>query len=185
MPRAGLTPARVIETAAALVDREGPDALSLTALAAELGVKPPSLYSHVGGLDDLQRSVALAGVDLLAEACRDAAMGRTGEDALRAVGHAYRGLARAHPGTYALAQVARPGDEEYQARAYRAVEPVLAVLAGYGIDGDAAIHATRAIRSALHGFALLETQRGFGIDLSVDDSFDVLLDTLHRGLSAG
>lgn len=184
MPRVGLTPDLVIRTAGRLVDRDGPHGLTLAALAAELGVKTPSLYNHMDGLDDLERSVALFGVDLLADALRDAAMGRSGRDALREVAHAYRAIARSHPGIYALAQVARPDDEEYRARAERAIQPVLAVLSGYGVDGDDAIHAARIVRSALHGFASLETGQGFGMDLSVDDTFELALEVLDRGLGA-
>lgn len=185
MPRAGLTRARVVEAACELVDREGPRALTVSALAARLGIRPPSLYNHVDGLERLEREVALVGVDLLAEALREAAMGVAGREALAAVAGAYREVARTRPGVYALAQVARPGDYEYGRRAERVLQPVLAVLAGYGLEGVAAVHATRALRAALHGFALLETQGGFGLALDVEGSFRRLVEILDRGLAAG
>jgi hypothetical protein len=56
------------------------------------------------------------------------------------------------------------------------------VLAGYGLEGQEALHATRAIRSALHGFALLEAEQGFGMPLDVDESFAALVAVLDRGL---
>jgi len=62
-----------------------------------------------------------------------------------------------------------------------------AVLAGYGLSGDDAIHATRAVRAALHGFAALESGGGFGMSQPVDASFDrlvALLDDGLRGLEA-
>ena len=62
------------------------------------------------------------------------------------------------------------------------VDVVRAVLRGYGLEGDDAIHATRGIRSALHGFAALETGWGFGIPLPIDESFDRLVAMLDRGL---
>ena len=183
MPRAGLTTERVVEAACDLVDSHGPRALSLAALAEQLGVRPPSLYNHIDGIDGLERAVTHAGLDLLAEACRSAAMGRAGRDALLAVAGAYREVARARPGVYLLTQVARPDDAEYVELSRRVLEPVLAVLAGYGLAGDEAIHAARALRSALHGFALLETQGGFGLDLEVEESFRRLIDLLDRGLA--
>jgi hypothetical protein len=67
--------------------------------------------------------------------------------------------------------------------AARAVRVVGAVLAGYGLSGEEAIHATRAVRAALHGFASLETGGGFGMPLAVDVSFERLVDLLDRGLS--
>jgi hypothetical protein len=56
------------------------------------------------------------------------------------------------------------------------------VLRGYGIEGEDALHATRMIRAALHGFVLLEAVGGFALDLSVDESFTRLIATLDRGL---
>lgn len=185
MPRAGLSTEVVVEAACRLVDREGPHSLSITALAEQLGVRPPSLYNHVDGVDGLERLVSLAGVDRLAEAFRAAVMARTGKDALRALAVANRRLALEHPGVYALAQIARPGDDEYALKAARALEPVLAVLATYRLEGEEAIHATRILRSALHGFALLETQGGFGIDLDPEETFERMIEALDRGLSNG
>jgi hypothetical protein len=38
------------------------------------------------------------------------------------------------------------------------------------------------VRSALHGFAVLETGGGFGIKLDLDASFEQMVDVLDRGL---
>jgi len=184
MPRAGLTPDVVTRAAATLLDRDGPDALTLARLAEALGVKSPSLYNHVDGLDALTRRVALDGIDQLADACRAALMGRSGTDALRAFASAYRAFAVAHPGVYTVAQVARPGDAEYEAKAQRLLDPVLALLRALGLAEAELVHATRAVRSALHGFALLESGAGFGMDIDVDASFQWMLDLLVRGLAS-
>jgi len=185
MPRVGLTPAAVTRAATALVDREGADALTLARIAAELGVRAPSLYNHVDGLDGLRRLVALEGIDQLADACRTAVMGRAGADAFHAMARAYRTYAVAHPGVYALTQTARPGDQEYEQCASRLLEAVYAVLSGAGVPDDDLVHAARTVRSALHGFATFETQAGFGLDVDVDDSFTWLVDLLERSLRAG
>jgi hypothetical protein len=57
-----------------------------------------------------------------------------------------------------------------------------AVLRGYGLDGDDLIDATRAIRSAVHGFVTLEITGGFGLPQDVDRSFHRLIDMLDLGL---
>lgn len=183
MPRAGLTPTSVTEAAADLVDREGLAALTLARVAAHLGVRSPSLYNHVDGLDALVRAVALRGVDQLGEACRTAVMGRSGSEAINELAAAYRRFAREHPGLYPLTQIARPGDDEYEAAARRVLESVSAVLVGMGYEGDELIHAVRSLRSALHGFAMLEVGSGFGLEVDVDDSFDWLVRMMGRGLS--
>ena len=59
MPRAGLTKARVIDEAAQMADEIGLSHLTLAALADRLGVRYPSLYKHVDGMDGLQRGIAV------------------------------------------------------------------------------------------------------------------------------
>jgi Tetracyclin repressor-like, C-terminal domain len=57
------------------------------------------------------------------------------------------------------------------------------VISGYGFDRRAGLHAIRAVRSGVHGFAELEIAGGFGIPLDVDKSFDWLVAALRAGLS--
>lgn len=183
MARAGLSAQAVVDAAAELADREGLDAVTLARLAADAGVRPPSLYAHVAGLDDLRRRLAIRGARELGAAMREAATGRSGADALRAVAAALRDYARSHPGTYLAAQRAPAADDpEALAAGSDAVNVLTAVLAGYGLTGEDTIHAARAVRSALHGFAVLEAGGGFGIKLDLDESFARMVDLLDRGL---
>lgn len=181
MPRGGLSTETVTAAAAAIVDREGIGALSMARLARDLGVRPPSLYNHVEGLEPLVRHVALTALADLAEPCREALMNRTGGEAVHAFVAAYRAWATAHPGTYPLTQVARPGDSEWEAAAGRLLEPLLAVL-GSPDDPEESIHAARALRSAVHGFVALELMGGFGLEVPTDTSFTRMVDTVLGGL---
>ena len=104
MPRAGLSTAAVVAAAAEIADAEGLDRLTLARVAAAAGVRTPSLYNHVESLDDVRRRVALLALADLADALRDAAVGRAGDDALAAMADAYRAYARRHPGRYAATQ---------------------------------------------------------------------------------
>jgi AcrR family transcriptional regulator len=184
MPRAGLDTDRVVAAAARIADEQGLAALSLAGLASELGVRPPSLYAHVDGLDDLRRRVALRGVREFTTTLQKAAAGRANGDALRAVAQAYRAWALEHPGAYAAFQRApSPDDPEAMELAKDVVDVVLAVLRGYGIEGDDALHATRAIRAALHGFVAIEAAGGFGLPLDIDESFNRLVSLLDAGLT--
>lgn len=183
MPRAGLSPEVVVRTAIEIVNREGRQALTLARVAAELGVRSPSLYNHVDGLEALERLVAIAGIDELAEICRSAVMGRSGVDALRELASAYRSFAHGQPGLYALTQIARPDDVEFGAQTQRVLDPVIAVMRGFGLEGDELIHATRTLRAALHGFVSLENGRGFGLDVDVDVSFERMVEAVGLGLS--
>ena len=180
MPRAGLDSAAVVEAAAEIADTDGLAAVTLSSVAARLGVKPPSLYAHVGGLPDLKQRLAGLAAAELAEALTPAVAGRAAGDALREIGHAYRRWALAHPGRHAALQFVRLGNDP---AAERAVELMVSVMRGYALEGDAAIHAVRAMRAAIYGFVTLESEGGFGIPLATDDSFEWLLDLIDRGLS--
>ena len=184
MPRAGLSPAMVAAAAGELLDRDPKCPIGFARLATELGVKPPSLYNHIDGVDELERMVALGGIGELAERCRAAVMGLDGPEGLLSLAHAYRSYATEHPGVYPLTQVARPGDADHEAVAGRLLEAVVALLAGFGLRGDEAIHAARTVRSALHGFALLATNNGFGLDVDVEASFTWMVDALATALAA-
>lgn len=182
-PRAGLSTQAVVDAAAQLSDAEGLAALTLARVAQHVGVRTPSLYSHVGGLDDLRRLLALRAVREAGAALAAATVGLAGDDAVRALGRAYRAYALAHPGRYAaIVRAPDPQDTELAQAAAAVVDIITAALRGYGLRGDDAIHAVRALRAALHGFASLEAAGGFGLPLDVDDSFERLLDLLVRGL---
>ncbi|GAA1010581.1 TetR/AcrR family transcriptional regulator [Nocardiopsis tropica] len=180
MPRAGLTPAVVAEEAARLSDEEGFDSLSLAAVAKRLGVATPSLYKHVDGLRGLRREVALLGANGIGEEVQRATVGRAGPEALRATADAYRRYAHAHPGRYVALQqlpvLAGAGAEP----ATDPVRVLAAVLSGFGIAENQAVHAIRALRSALHGFVDLETRGGFGLPEDVDQSYALLVEGFVR-----
>ena len=184
MSRRGLTPAAVVDAAVALVEAEGADALQLSQVAKALGVRTPSLYNHVDGLDDLQREVALRATVALGQALGDAVMGRAGRDALLAVAETFRAWAKEHPGLYALTLQARPDDEVFAAAGFRATEPVLAVLRGFDLCDEDSIHAARTLRAALHGFVSLELAGGFGLQTDVEASFRWLIERLVGSLTA-
>ena len=182
MPRAGLTPAALVDAAAELADAEGLESVTLAELAKRLGVRPPSLYAHIDGLPDLRARLAERGAAQLADELAAATAGRSGGDALRSLAQAYRGYALAHPGLYAALQ--QPAAS--QPAADRVVSLALAVLAGYGLEGEQALQMVRALRSALHGFVSLEAQGGFGLPLpgGPQESFAAMVELLDRGLRA-
>lgn len=185
MPRAGLDRATVVATAATLADTEGLDAVTVSRVASALGVKPPSLYNHVDGRDGLLRGIALLGLAELANALRDAAVGRSGTDALLASAQAYRAYVKVHPGRYLAGAITAPAadDEEHQLAATRILDTLTATLRSYDLSPDDTIHALRALRASIHGFATLETSGGFGLSTDPDESFTRLVTTLAAGLA--
>ena len=182
-PRAGLNADRIVDAAAEVADRDGATPVTLGAVAAALGVRTPSLYNHVDGLHDLRRRLTVRAIHQLGDACRRATVGRSTDDAVRALVVAHRQFARTHPGLYAATvPSSEVDDHEVRSAGAAVVETILAVLGGYGLDRDDAIHATRSLRSAVHGFVALELAGGFGLDQDPDASFDWMTDLLVRGI---
>ena len=185
MPRAGLTPNAALEAAGRIADADGLPAVTLARLAAELGVRPPSLYKHVDGLDAVHRGLALRGLAEAVRRCQRATIGKARDQALFAFAHAYWQFAREHPGLYAAsARAARPGENDIAAAGEALIGIVLAVLAGYGVKGDDALHASRGLRAIVHGFVQLDAMGAFRLKLDLAESFDRLLRAFAGDLAA-
>lgn len=177
----------VIRTAAALLEEGGADAMNLTRLAGKLGIRTPSLYNHIDGLDGLHRDLTLMSARNLADRMEQAAIGRSGHQAILAIAQAYRDYIKSAPALYqnslrASGNLAQK-DPELEALEERTVRVVLVVVESFGLRGNDAIHAVRGLRSLIHGFASLEVAGGFGMPLDCDESFRRLLDIFIRGLT--
>jgi AcrR family transcriptional regulator len=186
-PRAGLDADAVVVAAARIANAEGYAELTLKRLAAELGVRSPSLYNHVDGLPGVLRELRVRGLTELAAELAEVVAGRTGDDALRAFCLAYRRFAADQPGVYAAIQpsVHTPETDPRSLAAGEALLDVFSdLLAAYGLAGDDALHAVRALRSAIHGFVLLEQTGAFGMSIAVDESFDRMVEMLAGGLGS-
>jgi AcrR family transcriptional regulator len=190
MPRAGLSRDAVAQAALAIIDETGAggfDSLTLASVAVRVGVSGPSLYKHIGSLDDLRREVALASIREVSRELSDATIGRAGEDAVVALVTALRGFAERRPGRYAATQRAGnphdPADAELVTAGTEVVDIISGALRGYGFTPDQRVDAIRALRSAIHGFVLLELEGGFGLPRDLDASFATLIRMLTRGLA--
>ncbi|GAA0333262.1 WHG domain-containing protein [Actinoallomurus spadix] len=184
MPRGRLTAADVVRAGAELADEIGYQDLAMGALAQRLGVRAPSLYKHVDGLDDLRRRIAVLAMTELGEVVRAAIQGRAGTDALASFARAFGAYITAHPGRYTAtigAEVSGPGDELYDASA-RVLESMAAILRGYGVEEDEMVHALRTLRCLFHGYAALHTANGFQWSGDTDESFDWMIGFVDRGL---
>jgi AcrR family transcriptional regulator len=179
VPRAGVTTDAVVAQAMVVVDEVGFDRLTLAAVAERLGVRLPSLYKHVEGLEAVRTAVAARSKDELAAVLASSAVGRAGADALRSMSVAYRTWALAHPGRYAgTVRAPAAGAEHEIDAAARATEVVFGVLRAYELEGDDLVDATRALRATLHGFVAIELAGGFGLPTDVDRSFERAVDGL-------
>ncbi len=168
MPRAGLGPAAVVAAGAALADEIGFAGLTMGQLAERVGVRTPSLYSHIINQDDLNRRIAALA---LAEAAD-------------AVSASTQGYVLTHPGRYAATIGVQPTgpDDPIAVAGARLVGSLTAVLQSYGIGPDDMDHALRALRSFFHGFATLQSAHGFQWPTDIDESYEWLIALVDRGL---
>src|SRR6201990_2751372 len=160
---AGRRPARlsrdsIVNAALTFLDREGWDALTINALATQLGTKGPSLYNHVNSLEALRRTVRMRVVGDIIDMLNTVGQGRTRDDAVTAMASAYRSYAHHHPGRYsAFTRMPLGGDDpEFTDATRAAAAPVIDVLASYGLAGESAFYAALECWSAMHGCVLLE-----------------------------
>ncbi|MGI5506916.1 TetR/AcrR family transcriptional regulator [Lentzea sp. CA-135723] len=173
--RQRLSTAKVVDAALELVDEHGAEALTLAAVAAKTGVATPSLYKHVASLAELRGHIGLRVLEEMTERFTSTVIGRAGDDAVAALMHAYRAYVREYPKRYAAAPMDPLHDELQRDAGIRFMEVVLATLRSYGLEGSAAVHATRRLRVIVHGFASIESSGGFGLPEGLDDTYDQLV----------
>jgi AcrR family transcriptional regulator len=181
VPRAGLTTSRVVEEAENLADEVGLENLTLAAVAPRLGVRMPSLYKHVAGIDELRRLMSIYAKNETADVLARATAGKSGPQALLALLGAWRTWAKTHPGRYATTVRAPDKDEIEDANASNALLNIIyAALDSYRLQGDDAVNAVRLLRAHFHGFVSLERAEGFKFPNDIDHSFDLLVGALDQ-----
>lgn len=182
----GLTLEQVVEAATEIADRDGLAALSLSSLAAKLGVRSPSLYNHVDGLTGLRRQLAFHASVLLAAEMADSIEGLKGAEALKALAAQYRSFAHRHPGLYDTFLPAPTPDEdpELAAALLEPVSVVGSVLAEMHIEPGSIVPLVRALRASVHGFIDLELGRSFGLPDDIDESFTTTIGLVIDAISS-
>lgn len=185
MPRAGLDRARLVAAAAELADAVGLAGVTVSALAARVGVRPASLYAHLAGTRDLATGLTVLALDELADVVGAELAGRSGREALAGFAGAHRDYARAHPGRYAAARAPLdPANTGEPVRAGRRHSDLArAVLRGYGLPEPELVHAVRFLGASVHGFTDLEAAGAFGYsDPGPQESWERLVDVLDVAL---
>ena len=154
---------RICQAAARLFVEEGPSAVSMRRIAAELGCGTMTPYRYFASKEDIVTAVRTRGMHRFSEALERAldspGDGRTRS---RAVRDAYIGFARRETDTYRLMfeypETHRddPAYREAHARMWRTIAAHVEVLAAEGaVEADAPILGHQ-IWAALHGAVMLE-----------------------------
>ena len=183
------TPARtsreeIIRAARTLLERGGPESVTMQRVALAVGVRAPSLYKHVRNRSDLVRLVIEdVATDLAATVDRAVSSDDPAAD-LQAIAHAFRRFAHANPQAYGLIFANVPEEwraaPESLARANDALLRTTGALAG---DGDA-LAAARTVVAWAHGFVSMELAGAFRLGGNVDEAFAFGVERLGAALGA-
>lgn len=177
MPKQRIDTEDVAEAALDVIDASGAEDLTLAKVADELGVQSSALYNHVEGLSGLRQTVAERSSESLAFTLREAAIARSGMDAVRSVGAAYRRFASEHPGQFAAAALTFGDVTREMTDATTSITLLLArIVEGLGAEGSRALDDARALHSAIRGFVLLEATEGLDPAADADHAFEHLLE---------
>ena len=172
--RARLDRDAVLGAAEAVVAEQGWAALTMAAVAARVEVRVPSLYHHVGTVDELRAQLQVRTMRRLSDAFRDAAMGRSGLEGLVALAEAQRSFARDNRELY-LGATTEPLDRTaYLSAALPGLGAFLAMI-GRPLEDPGALAAAVACFAAFHGPVSLECAGFFGEDADPTAAFDTVV----------
>ena len=150
----------LMDSATAILERDGPNALSLRAVAREAGVSPAAPYHHFKDKDELLSAIAMEGFSRLSAALVDAA-GDDGdaETKMSDLGVAYVKFAQSHPALYrvmydrARAEDALPQKADHDHDGFQILKDALTKAGGNRVS-ETDIHlASIASWCAAHGLA--------------------------------
>jgi AcrR family transcriptional regulator len=179
----------LVDAAVAVLERDGPAALTVRAVAAEAGVAPMGVYNHLGGKDGLVAAVLIRGFDGLSAAL-NALSGQPPERRMRECGRAYRRFALRNPAVYTLmfgGSAKADGRDDVVEHAEAAFDALVGAVvatqqAGLVMAGEPFDLAMR-IWSAVHGAMSLELA---GSGPPNDDSlgtYERIIDMIEAGLA--
>ncbi len=170
------TPARtsteaIVDAGRQILEDRGLEALTMQSVARAVGVRPPSLYKHLRGRDDLVRRIATRAAEELGVHLEGAVQGRDPDADLAALAAAYRSFALANPRAYALLFAPGPDDWRIDAELnVRLSTPLLATAERLAGPSDALSAARTAVAWA-HGFVSMELAGAFRLGGDVEAAF--------------
>jgi AcrR family transcriptional regulator len=175
-PRAGLTPEKILDCAELLANQVGPMGYSMSDVASALSVRSPTLYHYFSSLDAVRIALARRSHAELSTVLGESIMGKSGHDAAYALANELRRFAHARTGLYLAAQTPpHVEDEAWFAEGMAVLETFHKALASFNLANEEERHAVRMLRSAVHGFVVLELENQFGPTQLLDESFKFLV----------
>lgn len=145
----------IVDVAERLLERNGPNGVTMRQVAEQLGIQAPSLYKHVSGKADIEVALQQRALQRLTAALQPA------ED-LQALAAAYRRWALEHPRLYEFAaRTPLTRDRIEPGLEVAAAAPLLRMTGGDQVGA-------RALWGIAHGLVDLELADRFPADADLD-----------------
>jgi AcrR family transcriptional regulator len=172
----------VLREARQLFEHDGPEGLTMRALARSLHVSAPSLYLYVESRSDLLSQLVILGINELATAIRDAAAlpGDVHRRALT-IAHAYIEFGTTHPHLFTL--MFGPAVDEARvdfAAGEDAAAPLLALVSEIVAPADV-ISLASALWAFVHGYTVLRLAAQFRMNPEHEPAFERALIAMLEG----
>jgi TetR/AcrR family tetracycline transcriptional repressor len=167
--RPPLTRRRIVEVAMALVDEIGLQGLTIRRIAAELGVSPMAIYSHIADKAEL---IDLFVDQVVGESYVEVDPDDEWSEQVRAICRGYREGWGRHPGV-AQAFTAAAGSSSPTSvgpHATAQIEQVLGVLAGAGFGPEGQARAFRVLYVFMRGALIAQPTRMHSLGAETTDS---------------
>ena len=152
----------IVAAAGDLLEREGPDALTMRRIADALGIQAPSLYKHFPNKAALESALVDVAMLDVGEACHATVRRPPATSVIARLLKTYRSWGLAHPNLYRLATDGRldrdaltPGREEWAGTPF------------YIAAGEEP-HLAQALWSFAHGSLILELDDRYADDSDLD-----------------
>lgn len=185
MARAGLDKITIINRAAQLANTVGMEQITLKMLAEELGIKSPSLYNHIKGLDDLKKQLMLYGWAQAEDRIIQSVIGVGGYDAIKAMCYAFYDYAVENPGIFnIMLWYNKFQDDEMEKATSKLLAVIFKITKSLDIPDEYCYHLIRTFRGFLEGYTLLVNNGSFGHPLPLRESFELSVNILIEGIKA-
>lgn len=162
-----------------LVEAGGPAALTMGAVAAAAGVKPPSLYKHFADRAALLKAVELAVLRDLEATLRRSIKGATPRARLTSLAMAYRRFALDRPQRYGLIYSGNAAtDPEIVAACQVSAQPLFDELQAAGVAPARMLPLSRTLVAFLHGFVSMQIANAFQLGGNVEAAFVAGIETI-------
>lgn len=182
-PQRVSTPA-LVTAVRSIAERDGVDAVTMSAVAAAVGVRAPSLYKRAANRHDLLRLAAEDAAAELGVAVDEVVTNSTdAREVLAGVARALRSFANRSPRVTTLlfnspSTDATPSPET--------LAPLMATLLGAvsTLTTTDPLPVARTLTAWAYGFCMMEQNGGFRQGGDVDEAFDRGLEIVLRGIEA-